>query len=95
MSAARYLLVYSRDGSMCRVTMSDAERLETEMRRFLRSGKHRDRLIELTASGGETYYVLASDITSWIASTPESRARENELEAGIKAESGPDWQEAT
>ena len=93
MSAARYLLVYSRDGSMCRVTMRDAERLETEMRRFLRSGKHRDRLIELTAASGESYFVLASDITSWMVSTPESRAREHELEAEVRAGSGPDWQE--
>ena len=92
--AGSYLIVYSRDGSCCRCVLQDEQALDAAVTAYLDSGKTKDRLVTLTAVSGATYRVLASDVTSWLDSTPETREADTEFESALKDESPAEpWNE--
>ena len=89
-----YLIVWDRDGGSARVMLEDADRVDAAVTLWVDSGRTRDTLIYLTTIGGATYRILASEITSWVDCTPESRAREAEIERAMKAEAkAAEWSE--
>lgn len=88
-----FLLVYHRDGSTIRVLPQCEAELDAALEKLAGEGSaqfddesRRDSLVSLTTTGGERYRCLASSIYAWMASTPESRQRERDFDAGIEAE---------
>ena len=84
-----FLAVYSDDDGFARVPLCEEGKLDAMVTEYLDSGGTRDKLIHLDTLDGVRYVVRASSVTSWYVSTPEGRARQNEINAALKAESAP------
>lgn len=52
--------------------------IDRAVHQFLETG--RDSILYLTTRSGEQYHTLASNVRSWLVSTPQGRARSAELE---------------
>ena len=70
----RFLKLWEGDSSTI-VSPDEEPRLNSAVVRWVESGKTIDTLLDLDRIDGDTYYTLASVITSWIVSTPEGRLR--------------------
>jgi len=89
--AASFLSVFTRDGSFCRVDVSEEGIIDAAVTRYADSGKYADSVLHLSlAFSPGVYRVLASEITSWLDSTPESRAASRQLDELMKE---PGWQD--
>lgn len=87
-----WLMVYN-DGGCCRVDVADEPKLDAAVEQWVSSGETRDSLLLLTTVEGEPFKVLASTVTSWLTSTPASRARTRALEAALEREAPQEWRE--
>lgn len=84
-----YVKVYTRDNAVTHCILDDEMTLDVAITRYIE--KKQDELLLLTTSAAQMYKTLASEVTSWIVSTPESRERERELERRMKEEAGTPW----
>lgn len=69
-----YLVVYEGNEGVF-VEADEEGALDAAVTRYVESGRTRDDLLSLTMLTGPEYRVLASRVTSWYLSTPESRRR--------------------
>lgn len=79
MSVGTFLRVWDNMG-VADVVAEDEPRIDAAVQHFLDTGGHADTLLDLTMTSGASYRILASQVRSWMVSTPESRARSMELE---------------
>lgn len=84
--AGSFIILFTRDGDDARLALADEPVIDAAVTQWVDSGRTRDRLLMLTTTGGAAYRVLASDITSWMESTPESRERERAINTALDAE---------
>lgn len=87
-----WLMVWTRGDGVCRVALDEAPLIDAAVTTYVDSGRHRDAVLHVAAAHGGTYRVLASEITSWMESTPATRAEEREIEALLAAER-PEWEQ--
>ncbi len=89
-----YLLLWcdTGDGAV-RLEATDEPIVDAAVQRYVDSGKTIDSLLSLTSTGGDSFKVLASSISSWTVSTPAARDREREIDAAMEAEGGEPWQQ--
>lgn len=57
------------------VDAADESRIDAGVTQYLGSGCTRDTLLDLTTTEGEPLRILASQVVSWLISTPASRQR--------------------
>lgn len=80
MTPDTWLIVWERDGGHVIACADQEPNLDTGVTAYLDSAGTRDSLLSLTLTDGREYRVLASCITGWSLSTPETRRRELEHE---------------
>lgn len=68
-----YITVYTRDGDCCECVARDEPVLDAAVTRY--AHERRNELLSLTTITGAMYKVLASEVTSWVESTSETRQR--------------------
>jgi hypothetical protein len=77
MDSVVYMSVWTRDGAQCDCVFDDEPMLDAAVTRW--AIEKRDELLSLTALSGARYKVLASEVTSWLESTPETRERGRDI----------------
>lgn len=91
-----YLAVWERtaqQGHYMRVDPAEAPRIDAAVTRYQETG--RDSVLELTTMAGNPYFLVASEVTAWKISTPESRARAHEIDRDIEREfESNGWQDS-
>lgn len=85
MSAGTFIRLYDSMG-VSDVQAVDEGRIDAAVQLLLDTMGGRDTLLDLTLVNGATYRILASDVRSWIVSTPESRQRQLALEQACTEE---------
>lgn len=84
MDGISYMSVWTRDGEACDCLLDDESMLDAAVTRW--AIEKRDELLHLTALSRARYRVLASEVTSWLVSTPETRERGRVLGEQLQAE---------
>jgi len=80
-----FLKVYYDDGYV--LAKPECEQsIDAAVSAWVDSGKTRDRLLRIELLDGCELAVLASEVTSWLISTPETRQRQVEIERDLRAE---------
>lgn len=80
-----YVRVFDEDGNIS-VELDDEPRVDAAVQRWIDSGRTRDTVLSLTCLDGSEIHMLASKITTWYVSTPESRRLQVEFEAAYQQE---------
>lgn len=86
MSDAIFVRAWVRDGSYFTIVPTDEQRIDAGVTLFLGSGGSRDSLLDLTLVDGGPLRVLASEITCWVVSSPQSRIAQRAWEADMDDE---------
>lgn len=84
-----FLQVYDVQGAAVHLQLADESLIDAAVEQYITSSRTRDTLLLLTTFGGAPYKVLASQITSWHPSTPETRAQNRAVDAALAAEAQP------
>ncbi len=79
-----YLRIWDRQMSQIEVDPADEPRVDTALTAYLETG--RDSIVHLTLLNGAPYSVLASEVTAYMTSTPESRRRNAEVVMELEKE---------
>ena len=96
-----YLRMWDRLGCLYLLSPGQEHSLDAHVSAYHDAGAHRDTLISLSTIEGGTMVVLASTVTSWCLSTPETRAVWARIDAELEAEAErlreqfatPEWKE--
>src|SRR5210317_1910255 len=80
----RFLVVWEESGSTVSVVEGDERQLDDAVSTWIDTG--RDALLHLTTTEGVPYRMLASNVTSWLLSTPQSRYENERVRAVMDAE---------
>jgi hypothetical protein len=80
-----YLRVYDKTEGFISCDPADEPRVDAAVGAYIDSGG-RDRIIDVTLAEGVPYKLLASQVTAWFVSTPESRRKRVEMNANSDAE---------
>lgn len=96
-----FLRIWDHGGSIVDVRIEHEPSIDAAVTAWVDSGRTRDALLRLETMVGSTYKTLASEITSWLISTPDARQRavvrgaaedeerrHNRYEAGLFEEEG-------
>ena len=81
-----WLQLFEKDGNIS-LSPSEEPRINAAVSDFIDSGWSRDKLLDLSLLSGQIYYTRASNIFSWLISTPEHRREEAEHKAAWDTES--------
>lgn len=68
-----YLRVFDQNGSYCYAKIEEEPRIDAAVTQYVSSGGSRDSVIDIELQEGATYKILASHITGWFVSTPDTR----------------------
>ena len=92
-----YLRVWDDEGGLILCDVLEESSIDAAVEQWISSGRQRDTILHLALAGGSSEMVmLASTITSWMISTPESRRRSAGWDAALKAEEkefSPAWED--
>lgn len=81
-----FLRVWDRGEQAVDLMVDDEPRVSAAVQRWVDSGRTVDTIIDATARTGSPYFLLASEVRSWLISSPESRQRSYEIDAADNAE---------
>ncbi len=68
-----FLKLWDKLGASSLLHVDDEPRVNAAVSRWVDSGRSRDTLLDLTGVDGDQFYTLASEVTSWLVSTPRGR----------------------
>ena len=98
MTLSTMLRVWDAFGSAADLDPSEEPRIDAAVSRWIDSGERANTLLDLTMLNGSRYRALASDLRSWVLSTPETRRTQIEIthmqaeeDRQHKAELGIPW----
>lgn len=73
MEPGSFVRLWDTNGAAFMVSIDEEQRIDAAVSKWIDSGKTRDTLLDLIDVIGAPYKTLASEITSWLVLTPESR----------------------